>query len=126
MPASKGLAVAPVLRAFIETEALPGTGVEPARFWDAMERILRDLGTRATRRCWRKRDELQAKIDAWHRANPAKPVDLAAYTAFLARDRLPAARAGRLRRSAPPTWMPRSRSSPARSWSCRSPTRATR
>ena len=26
---------------------------------------------------------MQAKIDAWHRAHPAKPVDLAAYTAFL-------------------------------------------
>ncbi|WP_198370688.1 malate synthase G [Roseomonas rosulenta] len=82
MPASKGLVVAPVLRAFMETEALPGTGVEPARFWDAMERILRDLAP-ANAALLAKRDALQAKIDAWHRANPAKPIDLAAYTAFL-------------------------------------------
>ncbi len=82
MPASQGLAVAPVLRAFIETEALPGTGVEPARFWAALEGILRDLSpTNAA--LLAKRDDLQAKIDAWHRANPARPVDLAAYTAFL-------------------------------------------
>ena len=82
MPATKGLAVAPVLRAFMETEALPGTGVEPARFWDSMERILRDL-TPANAALLAKRDALQARIDAWHRANPAKPVDLGAYTAFL-------------------------------------------
>ncbi|MBP0464954.1 malate synthase G [Roseomonas sp. PWR1] len=83
MAGTKGLAVAPVLKAFIEAEALPGTGVEPARFWDAMERILRELAP-ANAALLAKRDDLQAKIDAWHRAHPAKPVDLAAYTAFLA------------------------------------------
>ncbi|CAH0211064.1 malate synthase G [Roseomonas sp. CECT 9278] len=82
MPASQGLVVAPVLRAFMETEALPGTGVEPARFWAAMESILRDLAP-ANAALLARRDELQAKIDAWHGANPAKPIDLAAYTAFL-------------------------------------------
>jgi malate synthase len=70
MAGTKGLAVAPVLKAFIETEALPGTGIEPARFWEAMERILRELAP-ATPRCWPSATTLQAKIDAWHRANPA-------------------------------------------------------
>jgi malate synthase len=82
MPATQGLAVAPVLRAFMETEALPGTGVAPAAFWTAMEGILRDLAP-ANAALLKKRDDLQAQIDAWHRANPAKPLDLAAYTAFL-------------------------------------------
>ncbi|MCE2759939.1 MAG: malate synthase G [Acetobacteraceae bacterium] len=82
MSASKGLFVAPILKNFIENEALPGTGVEPARFWDAMERTLREMvPTNAA--LLAKRDALQAKIDAWHRANPAKPIDQAAYTAFL-------------------------------------------
>ena len=31
MAATKGLVVAPVLKTFMESEALPGTGVEPAR-----------------------------------------------------------------------------------------------
>ena len=82
MSASKGLFVAPILKNFIENEALPGTGVEPARFWDAMERTLREMvPTNAA--LLAKRDALQEKIDAWHRANPAKPIDQAAYTAFL-------------------------------------------
>lgn len=84
MAASKGLTVAPSLRAFIETEALPGTGVEPVRFWSALEAILRDLAP-ANAALLGKRDALQAEIDAWHRAHPARPVDAAAYKAMLER-----------------------------------------
>ncbi|WP_318987590.1 malate synthase G [Falsiroseomonas ponticola] len=69
-------------RAFIEDEALPGTGIEPARFWSSFESILEEWAPRNAE-LLAKRDELQAKIDAWHRANPARPVDLPAYTAFL-------------------------------------------
>ena len=77
-----GLKVAGALHAFMENEALPGTGVEPARFWSALAAVLRDLAPENAA-LLRKRDELQAKIDAWHREHPAKPVDLGAYTAFL-------------------------------------------
>ncbi|MBW6401221.1 malate synthase G [Roseomonas sp. HJA6] len=82
MAASKGLDVAPMLRSFMETEALPGTGVAPEAFWAAMESILREL-TPANASLLAKRDRLQAEIDAWHRAHPSRPVDLAAYTGFL-------------------------------------------
>jgi malate synthase len=78
-----GLGVAAALRDFMENEALPGTGVEPARFWAAFETILRDWAPRNAA-LLTKRDEMQAKIDAWHRANPARPVDLPAYKAMLA------------------------------------------
>ncbi|KAA2214395.1 malate synthase G [Teichococcus oryzae] len=77
-----GLQVAPVLRQFIETEALPGTGIEPAAFWSSMQAILSDLAPRNAELLAR-RDALQAKIDEWHRAHPKKPVDLPAYRAFL-------------------------------------------
>jgi malate synthase len=77
-----GLSVARELRDFIDTEALPGTGVAPERFWSSYAAILKELAP-ANAALLKKRDELQAKIDAWHRAHPAKPVDLAAYTAFL-------------------------------------------
>jgi len=77
-----GLSVARELRDFIDAEALPGTGVAPERFWSSYAAILKELAP-ANAALLRKRDELQAKIDAWHRDHPAKPVDQAAYTAFL-------------------------------------------
>jgi malate synthase len=77
-----GLKVAGALHAFMESEALPGTGVEPARFWSSFAAIVRDLAPENAA-LLKKRDELQAKIDAWHREHPARPVDLPAYTAFL-------------------------------------------
>jgi malate synthase len=82
MPASQGLVVAPVLRAFMETEALPGTGVAPAAFWTAMESILRDLAP-ANAALLQTRDAMQVKIDQWHTANKGKAFDFAAYTAML-------------------------------------------
>ena len=76
------LLVAPVLKSFIETEALPGTGVSPEAFWAGLSAILADLGPR-NEALLARRDELQARIDAWHQANPQKPIDGAAYEAFL-------------------------------------------
>lgn len=77
-----GLGVASALRDFIDKEALPGTGVEPARFWSSLESILREWAPRNAE-LLAKRDALQARIDAWHRENPARPVDLPKYKAFL-------------------------------------------
>jgi malate synthase len=77
-----GLGVAAALRDFMENEALPGTGVEPARFWASLEATLREWAPRNAELLAR-RDALQAKIDAWHRQHPARPVDLPAYKAFL-------------------------------------------
>ncbi len=82
MVAVAGLGVARSLREFMEQEALPGTGVTPERFWSAYAAILKDLAPRNAA-LLAQRDALQAKIDAWHRANPARPIDLGAYTAFL-------------------------------------------
>ena len=77
-----GLQVVEAFRDFMDGEALPGTGVEPARFWASLEAILRDWAPRNAE-LLAARDAFQAKIDAWHRANPARPVDLKAYRAFL-------------------------------------------
>ncbi|MDK2124904.1 malate synthase G [Parachitinimonas caeni] len=74
------LAVDRELYDFINNAAIPGTGVEIAAFWSAFEQILADLTPR-NKALLAKRDQLQAQIDTWHRANPK--ADFAAYKAFL-------------------------------------------
>ncbi|AWN46844.1 malate synthase G [Methylobacterium terrae] len=77
-----GVSVAPVLHDFVVNEALPGTGISPEAFWNGLSAIVRDLGPR-NRALLETRDALQAKIDAYHRERVGKPVDEAAYKAFL-------------------------------------------
>ncbi len=76
-----GIRVDKVLYDFVNSQAIPGTGVDPDAFWAGAAEIFTDLAPR-NRELLAVRDELQSKIDAWHRANPA-PVDPAAYKAFL-------------------------------------------
>ncbi|EHQ52105.1 malate synthase G [Ectothiorhodospira sp. PHS-1] len=75
------LRVARELHDFINDEALPGTGVAADAFWNGLDAIIHDLAPR-NRELLAKRDDLQARIDAWHRQHPGA-VDMAAYKAFL-------------------------------------------
>ncbi len=77
-----GLKVAPALHAFVETEALPGTGVEPAAFWQGLGALVRDLAP-VNAALLAKRDELQAAIDQWHVAHKGQAWDQAGYETFL-------------------------------------------
>ncbi len=77
-----GLGIDQELYDFVNTEALPGTGIAADAFWSGLAKILGDLAPR-TAALLAKRDELQAKIDAWHVAHKGKAHDQAAYEAFL-------------------------------------------
>jgi malate synthase len=78
-----GLRVAQALYDFIEHEALPGTGIEAERFWSGLSAIIHELAPR-NRALLARRDELQARIDAWHLEQRGRRFAPAAYKAFLA------------------------------------------
>ncbi|HSU06803.1 MAG TPA: malate synthase G [Acetobacteraceae bacterium] len=77
-----GLQVARVLSDFINDEAVPGTGIEPARFWHDFARLIHDLAPR-NRALLDRRDELQKQIDDWYDTKRGKPIDPAGYQDFL-------------------------------------------
>ncbi len=76
-----GLSVDRALYDLIEKEITPGSGVDAADFWQAFAKINAELGPE-NRRLLEFRDELQRKIDAWHKKQPGR-VELADYKAFL-------------------------------------------
>ena len=73
------LAIAKELYDFIENEALPGSGLDSETYWKNFEEVVVDLSPK-NKALLAKRDELQAKIDEWHRNNK---FELGAYKAFL-------------------------------------------
>ena len=77
-----GLSVADELVRFIEQQALPGTGIAADAFWAGMADILARFAPENAA-LLAKREDLQAKIDAWHVARAGKPLDIAEYQAFL-------------------------------------------
>jgi len=75
------LSVAAELDAFVRDEAASGTGVTAGAFWAGVEGLLAGHGPK-NRALLARRDELQARLDDWHRAHPGQP-DQDAYQAFL-------------------------------------------
>ncbi|MCH7335215.1 malate synthase G [Acinetobacter sp. NIPH 2699] len=73
------LAIAKELYDFIENEALPGSGLDSETYWKNFEQVVVDLSPK-NKALLAKREELQAKIDEWHRNNK---FELNAYKAFL-------------------------------------------
>ena len=77
-----GLSVATELARFIEEQALPGTGIAADAFWQGAANIFATLAPENVALLAR-REELQAKIDAFHVARPGQPIEQGEYQAFL-------------------------------------------
>ena len=77
-----GLQVAEVLDRFIVNEALPGTGIDPNKFWRGFANLVRDLTPR-NRELLQIRVEMQRQIDAYHVSRRGKAPDPVDYRAFL-------------------------------------------
>ncbi len=74
------LRVAEPIAAFAE-ESLAAAGRDAGAFWEGVSGIVHELGPQNAE-LLRVRDELQARIDQWHREHPGQP-DPIAYPAFL-------------------------------------------
>ncbi len=77
-----GLSIATVLYDFVTDEALPGTGLSAAAFWEDFGALIAAFSPR-NRALLEKRDALQEKIDAWHLEHKGQPHDPAKYQDFL-------------------------------------------
>ncbi len=78
----QGLAVATELASFVDEKALPGAGIAADVFWKGFANLVAKMTPR-NRALLEKRDDLQAKIDAWHIAGKGQPLDRTAYEIFL-------------------------------------------
>ncbi len=76
------LTVGKSLHDFIETEALPGSGVESDTFWAGLSQLIHRFGPR-NRELLDRRATLQAAIDRWHQTHAGQEHDPAAYRSFL-------------------------------------------
>ena len=99
---------------------LPGTGVEPAAFWQGFDAIVHDLAPKNTA-LLAERDRLQTELDAWHKANPGPDPRHAGLPRVPARESATWCRCPKdVQVDDAPTSTPNWRCRPARSWWCRS------
>ena len=69
------LSVAGVLHRFVNNELLPGTNVEPKKFWDGLDKYAHELAPK-NKELLEFRENLQKKIDTWHKDRKGKKLIL--------------------------------------------------
>ena len=77
-----GLNVDAKLVNFIESEAIPGTGVDVQKFWQGFAEIIEKLGPK-NKSLLEKRKNIQSKIDEWHITHRGQEIDIEKYKSFL-------------------------------------------
>jgi len=82
MVARADLSVAAEYAAFIEGQALPGSGVTAEAYWQGLSKLAHVFGPKR-RALLARRAELQGQLDVWNKAQSGPPIDLEAYKAFL-------------------------------------------
>ena len=74
------LHIAQELHQLVTNDILPGTGIAEEQLWRGLENIVNELAP-LNRNLLKKRDQLQAQIDEWHKKHPH--FNIADYKAFL-------------------------------------------
>jgi len=76
------LSIASKLLSFVNNELLPGTGIEKEIFWNGLDKCAHELAPK-NRKLLEFRENLQKKIDYWHKDKKAKKIDIKEYSTFL-------------------------------------------
>ena len=77
-----GLSIDEKLVTFIESEAIPGTGVDNQKFWQGFAEIVEKLGPK-NKTLLQKREDIQSKIDEYHIKHRGQDIDIEDYKSFL-------------------------------------------
>lgn len=76
------LSIASKLLDFVNKELLPGTGITKENFWTGLDKYAHELAPK-NRKLLQFRENLQKKIDIWHRDKKGEKIDIKEYSNFL-------------------------------------------
>jgi malate synthase len=76
------LKISSALLDFINNEVIPGTSIKPEDFWAGFDSALHELAPK-NKKLLEKREEIQKKIDDWHKEKKGSELDEAEYLSFL-------------------------------------------
>ena len=68
------LSIAGVLFRFVNNELLPGTSINPKKFWDGLDKHAHELAPK-NKELLELRENLQKKIDDWHKNRKGKKIN---------------------------------------------------
>jgi len=77
-----GITIDAGLANFLESEVIAPLGRDAGAFWDGFAALLAEFAPR-NRALLARRDELQSRIDSWHKERRGQPIDQVEYQAFL-------------------------------------------
>ena len=76
------LKVSEILADFVNKELLEGTNLKPEKFWEGFDKVIHELAPK-NKELINIREDIQNKINDWHKANKGNEIDLENYKKFL-------------------------------------------
>ena len=76
------LSIASELLDFVNNELLPGTGITKENFWSGLGKYAHELAPK-NRKLLEFRENLQKKIDIWHRDKKGEKIDINEYLSLI-------------------------------------------
>jgi len=77
-----GLKINTKLFDFVNNEIIPGTNIKSEEFWTSFEKIVHELAP-VNKKLIQKREDIQKKIDEWHKKNKGEELNSNEYLDFL-------------------------------------------